>query len=391
MCQVCGCSQGGEVVIHGDDRVPRGVPGTSTPAGITPSGLGDDALGNSFDGFGDRPSHPDQSSHPDPHDQSHPDHHRHSDPHDQSHPDHHGHSDPHDQSHPHHHGHSDPHDQSHPHHHGHSEHPDRPGHGPSHSHHHDQPREQTSGSGGDRSTTSHPSPTLTTLTVTPPSQGRVIDIQQGILGKNDRLAAQNRAYFQQHQVLALNLLSSPGSGKTTLLEKTLHRLQGELALGIIVGDLATDNDAQRLRQTAAPIVQITTGNLCHLEADMVWQAAQGLDVPNLDILIVENVGNLVCPAVYDLGETLRVVLLSVTEGEDKPLKYPNTFKSADVVILTKLDIAEAVGFDRPQALGYLHSVAPQAQIFEVSARTGLGMDQWYDYVRQAVPTSRSRP
>jgi len=178
----------------------------------------------------------------------------------------------------------------------------------------------------------------------------------------------------------LNLLSSPGSGKTSFIERTLREQSSEYKAAVIVGDLATDNDAQRLRQTGAQAVQITTGTICHLEADMVAQAARQLDFTDLELLMIENVGNLVCPADYDLGENLRVVLLSVTEGEDKPLKYPGMFKSAQVIIVNKVDIAEAVGFDSPRTLATLRQVAPQAQIFEVSARTGAGMDLWYKYL-----------
>ncbi|MEB3274738.1 MAG: hydrogenase nickel incorporation protein HypB [Prochlorothrix sp.] len=221
-----------------------------------------------------------------------------------------------------------------------------------------------------------------------PAPGRVLTIEQAVLGKNDRLAAQNREQFQRWGVLALNILSSPGSGKTTLLEKTLEYFENQLRIGIVVGDLATDNDAQRLRKTDAPIVQITTGNLCHLEAAMVLEAAHSLQPETLDLLVVENVGNLVCPAAYDLGEQIRVVLLSVTEGEDKPLKYPSTFKSADLVLLTKVDIGDAVGFDRSQALDCIRRVAPQATVLEVSARSGLGMEAWYHFLQTHVQTCK---
>ncbi|MFE4107585.1 hydrogenase nickel incorporation protein HypB [Almyronema epifaneia] len=207
-----------------------------------------------------------------------------------------------------------------------------------------------------------------------------LTLEQSILSKNNHLAAHNRHLFADKGLLVLNVVSSPGSGKTTLLERTLADLKQRLHLAVIVGDLATDNDAQRLRQAGVEAVQITTGVVCHLEAQMVAQAVQNLDLDRLDALIIENVGNLVCPAAFDLGENLRVVLLSVTEGEDKPLKYPTLFKSADVVILNKMDIAEAVGFDRPQALANIQQIAPQAQIFEVSARTGAGMPTWYAYL-----------
>ena len=218
---------------------------------------------------------------------------------------------------------------------------------------------------------------------------RSVQIAQSILDKNDRLAERNRGYFLAKELLVLNLLSSPGSGKTALLERTITDLNDRLKSGVIVGDLETDNDAQRLRRSDIPVVQITTGTVCHLEADMVMQAAQKINLETLDLLIIENVGNLVCPASYDLGENLRVVLLSVTEGEDKPLKYPTMFKSADVVIINKIDIAEAVGFERNKALTNIKRVAPQATIFEVSARTGAGMEAWYAYLEKQIQMQKS--
>lgn len=214
----------------------------------------------------------------------------------------------------------------------------------------------------------------------PENSTRTLEIKQSILQKNDRLAERNRGYFLAKDVFVLNLVSSPGSGKTSLLERTTTDLQNQFKSGIVVGDLETDNDAQRLREKGISTVQITTGTLCHLEADMVLQAAKHLDLDHLDLLIIENVGNLVCPASYDLGEDVRVVMLSTTEGEDKPLKYPTMFKSADVVIINKIDIAEVVGFDRDKALNSIQKMNPHATIFEVSARTGQGMQDWYDYL-----------
>src|SRR5580765_8310407 len=163
----------------------------------------------------------------------------------------------------------------------------------------------------------------------------VVEVDQALLGKNLALAAQNRLRFRAHRLLVLNLLSAPGSGKTALLERTLTDLCGRLRIGVQVGDLQTDNDARRLSDRGAPVVQILTGGCCHLDASMIAQANEKFDLDQLDLLIIENVGNLVCPASYDLGEDLRVVLLSVTEGEDKPLKYPVLFRKADLVIITK--------------------------------------------------------
>jgi len=211
-------------------------------------------------------------------------------------------------------------------------------------------------------------------------------VNQALLGVNNRLAEQNRGLFRALDMLVLNVVSSPGSGKTTLLQATLNGLRGRLSCGVIVGDLATDNDAVRLRDTGAPVVQIATGTMCHLEAGMVAQALRKLDVRSLDLLIVENVGNLVCPASFDLGEALRVVLLSVTEGEDKPMKYPPIFVSADIVVVTKMDLETAVGFNREAALENIRQASPKADVFELSAKTGAGIEAWCDYLLTARKT-----
>ncbi|MBE9197114.1 hydrogenase nickel incorporation protein HypB [Synechocystis sp. LEGE 06083] len=224
------------------------------------------------------------------------------------------------------------------------------------------------------------SPSQQTVTIEPDRQS--IAIGQGILSKNDRLAERNRGYFQAKGLLVINFLSSPGAGKTALIQKMVGDRQQDHPTAVIVGDLATDNDAQRLRSAGAIAIQVTTGNICHLEAEMVAKAAQKLNLDNIDQLIIENVGNLVCPTAYDLGEDLRVVLFSVTEGEDKPLKYPATFKSAQVILVTKQDIAAAVDFNAELAWQNLRQVAPQAQIFAVSARTGEGLQSWYEYLDQ---------
>ncbi len=220
---------------------------------------------------------------------------------------------------------------------------------------------------------------------------RTVEVRQAILGKNDRLAERNRGFFRSRGMLVLNVLSSPGSGKTTLLSETLTQLAGRARAGVIVGDLATENDAQRLRASGAPVVQITTGTVCHLEAEMVARAAGKLELSALDILIIENVGNLVCPAAYDLGEDLRVVLLSVTEGEDKPLKYPPMFQAADMVILSKLDLAGPCGFNRDLALDNIRQMAPKARVLELSARTGEGMDAWLQFLLEQHAGLKLRP
>lgn len=222
-------------------------------------------------------------------------------------------------------------------------------------------------------------------------QRRVIEVNQSIFAANEDLAEQNRNRFAQHNLLVLNLVSSPGSGKTQLLTKTIERLAGQARVGVVVGDLETDNDARRLRTTGAPVVQITTGTLCHLDAQMVDRAVNVLDLAALDILAIENVGNLVCPAEFDLGEGLRVALLSVTEGEDKPLKYPPMFRFADVVVVSKIDLAAAVEFARTTALDNIRRINPAARIFELSARSGQGIDAWCDFLLAARNQARTSP
>lgn len=216
---------------------------------------------------------------------------------------------------------------------------------------------------------------------------RLLELGTKLLARNDRLAAHNREHFRSAGVTVLNLMSSPGAGKTSLLEQTLKRLEADLAMAVIVGDLATDNDARRLAGTRADVVQIETGALCHLESDLVHRACHDLDLAALDLLLIENVGNLVCPAAYDLGEDLRVVLLSTTEGEDKPLKYPTAFSAADWVVITKIDLAEVLGFDREAAIASIRRINPQARILEVSSRQGeAGLAPWLTALRELAVT-----
>jgi len=215
---------------------------------------------------------------------------------------------------------------------------------------------------------------------------RIVELRQGILKKNDELARGLRSRFQAAGVLVLNLVSSPGTGKTALLERTLRELlaRGTRAAAL-VGDLETDNDARRLAASGAPVRQINTHGICHLEAEMVSRHLEGwagVELGQLDYLFIENVGNLVCPSSYDLGERIRVALLSVTEGEDKPLKYPTLFNSADAAVITKMDIAEAVEFDREAAHRNIRAIRPNTRIFETSAKTGAGMDEWLDYLAE---------
>jgi hydrogenase nickel incorporation protein HypB len=215
-------------------------------------------------------------------------------------------------------------------------------------------------------------------------------VRRAILDQNDRLAERNRGFFRARGLLVLNFLSSPGSGKTTFIRETVRTLGADLKTGVIVGDLATDNDAQRLRESGVPVVQITTGTVCHLEAEMVGRAIKHLDLTGLNLLIIENVGNLVCPASFDLGEDLRIVLLSVTEGEDKPLKYPPMFQSADVVVISKMDLAQACGYDRDTALANIRRAAPKARVFETSAKTGQGLDAWRGFLLQEQQERKAR-
>lgn len=220
------------------------------------------------------------------------------------------------------------------------------------------------------------------------SHGHGMDVHVPVLDANDRLAERNRGFFAAKNLLVINVFSSPGSGKTSLLQKTAEMLRGRVRIGVIVGDLATDNDAERLSRTDIPVVQITTGTMCHLDARMIAEAMKKMPLDDLDVLIIENVGNLVCPASYDLGEGVRVVLLSVTEGEDKPLKYPPMFHSADVALVTKSDLADAVDFNRDAALAALNKVAHHAHVIEVSSKTGEGMEAWCEEIVERARRAR---
>jgi hydrogenase nickel incorporation protein HypB len=213
-------------------------------------------------------------------------------------------------------------------------------------------------------------------------QPRIVQVRQQVLKKNDVLARALRERYAAAGVFVVSLVSSPGAGKTTFLRETLRRLRDERGLRVaaLVGDLATENDAKRLAESGAPVRQIVTGTVCHLEAEMVERAMDGWDLAELDLLFIENVGNLVCPASYDLGENLRVVLLSTTEGEDKPLKYPTIFNTADVAIVTKIDLAAAVEFDGAAANDAIERVRPGMTVLETSARSGAGMETWMDYL-----------
>jgi len=257
------------------------------------------------------------------------------------------------------HGHSHSHDHAHPH-----------DHGDDHSHHHAGAGHHHYGQG----------PAGVTLAGF--SQDRIVRIERDVLGKNDGYARKNRAWFEQHGILALNLVSGPGSGKTTLLERTLGDLRDEMALAVIEGDQQTTNDAERIRATGVKALQINTGKGCHLDAHQVGHALDELAPADHSLLFIENVGNLVCPALFDLGEAGKVVMLSVTEGEDKPIKYPDMFHRAALIVLNKIDLLPYVKFDVERCLDYVRQVNREAPILRVSATTGEGMEHWYGWIKE---------
>ncbi|MFZ1537215.1 MAG: hydrogenase nickel incorporation protein HypB [Chromatiaceae bacterium] len=280
-----------------------------------------------------------------------PDHegHEHSHPHSHSHTHSHGPGQEH--AHPHTHGHDHAHDYPHGHDHAHGDDHHHYGLGPAHAH----------------------APGL--------SQGRMVQIEQDILGKNDQYAAANRSWFLAKGILALNLVSSPGAGKTTLLTRSIQDLKGRYPLAVIEGDQQTSHDADRIRATGIPALQINTGKGCHLDAHMVGHAIESLGLAAKSLLFIENVGNLVCPAAFDLGEAHKVAILSVTEGEDKPLKYPDMFHAADLMILNKIDLLPYLDFDMAKCLDYARRVNPGIEVLQVSARSGEGLDAWYTWLQ----------
>ena len=210
-------------------------------------------------------------------------------------------------------------------------------------------------------------------------------MEEDILGKNNLLASRNSGYFEAKAVVALNLMSSPGSGKTTLLERTILALEGKKPVAVIEGDQQTLNDAERIHRTGAPVVQVNTGNGCHLDADMIRQALDQLELKQESLLFIENVGNLVCPSLFELGEKKRIVIISVTEGEDKPLKYPTMFEHADTCIINKTDLLPYVDFNVELVKKHALSVNPHLQIMELSSKTGEGMDQWLQWLLDLKP------
>ncbi len=218
-----------------------------------------------------------------------------------------------------------------------------------------------------------------------------VEVLQNLLSENDHQAAHNREHFDQHNVLTINLMSSPGSDKTALLEATIEALGGQLKIAVIEGDLETENDAQRIRDKGVPAYQISTGSACHLDAHMVHDALHHLDLEGVDILFIENVGNLVCPASFDLGHHRNITLLSVTEGDDKPAKYPVMFRAADLMLVSKTDLLEVLGdFDPQLAEKHLRELASNAPVLPISARSGAGLDAWLGWLRKEVEQQRQR-
>ncbi len=293
-------------------------------------------------------------AHPHPHNHTHA--HGQSHSHDPLHSDDHAHSDGH--THPHPHEHVPDGDPAHAHSHGH-EHSHDGDHLHGHTHVHDHPHDHD-----------HRGEHVTSIT-----------LEQDILAKNQLLAERNRGWLAGRSILALNLMSSPGAGKTTLLERTIHDLGATLPLTVIEGDQATLNDAERIRATGARVVQINTGTGCHLDAEMASRALTQLDPPMHSVLMIENVGNLVCPALFDLGERAKVLILSVTEGEDKPIKYPHMFRACSLLLLNKIDLLPYLRFDVGRCMDYARRVNPQIEILQVSAQSGEGMEAWYGWVR----------
>jgi len=215
-----------------------------------------------------------------------------------------------------------------------------------------------------------------------------IKLERKILSRNDRVAAEIRELFRSRGIAVLNMVSSPGSGKTSLLEKTLGGLSAELRIAVIEGDIQTENDARRIAVTGVPVHQINTGGACHLEAEMIRDSLDHFDLDDLDLLIIENVGNLVCPSAFDLGEGARIALISVTEGDDKPLKYPAMFHTANVMVINKMDLLPYTDFSVDEVIRNARSLNPDARILKTSCRTGEGLAAWSDYVREFVAEMR---
>jgi hydrogenase nickel incorporation protein HypB len=263
-------------------------------------------------------------------------------------------------------------------HHGHDGHHHHHGHGHDHDHSHDHHRHHDHGHAGLLDCGANPAGQK----IAGMSSDRIIQVERDILGKNDRLAADNRARFQADEVLAFNLVSSPGAGKTSLLVRAVSELKDSFPIGVIEGDQQTSNDAERIRATGVAAIQVNTGKGCHLDAAMVGQAYDRLPWLNGGILFIENVGNLVCPAAFDLGEACKIVVFSTTEGEDKPLKYPDMFAAASLMLINKIDLAPVLDFDLAKTVEYARRVNPGIEVMTVSARTGEGFSTFYAWIRR---------
>ncbi|GIG59951.1 hydrogenase accessory protein HypB [Longispora fulva] len=250
-----------------------------------------------------------------------------------------------------------------------------PGHAPDHSHGHDHDHDHEADHGHGAA---GPARTAT----------RVVTLEQSVLAKNDLLAGRNRDWLAARFILALNVMSSPGSGKTTLLERTVRDLRAEVPVSVVEGDQETLLDAERIRATGCRVVQINTGSGCHLDAEMLGRGLATLDPPVGSLVLIENVGNLVCPALFDLGERARVVVMSVTEGDDKPLKYPHMFRSAQLMVINKVDLAPHVDFDPDRCAGHARTVNPGLEVLSVSATRGDGLDAWYAWLRGHLAARR---
>ena len=224
--------------------------------------------------------------------------------------------------------------------------------------------------------------TTSGTTLIPTNPGTVISLEQEVLARNNRLAERVRGWLAGRDILALNLVSSPGAGKTTLLERTIRDLGGEMPISVIEGDQQTLNDAERIQATGCRVVQINTGTACHLDASMIARALQQLDPPRDSVVMIENVGNLVCPALFDLGERAKVVVVSVTEGDDKPIKYPHMFRASEVMILNKIDLLPYVQFDVERCIAFARQVNPKIHVIQLSATRGDHLDDWYGWLRE---------
>jgi len=260
--------------------------------------------------------------------------------------------------------------------------------GTTHAHDHDHAPDHGHGHGHDHSHDHHHGHTYAWVPAHSHAHGtstsRMVQIEQDILSKNDAYARENRAFLAGRRVFALNLVSSPGSGKTTLLCKTIETLKGKRTVAVIEGDQQTSNDAERIRATGAPAIQINTGKGCHLDAHMVGHAIRQLDLAERSLLMIENVGNLVCPAAFDLGEAHKVAILSVTEGEDKPIKYPDMFRAASLMLLNKIDLLPYLSFDVGKAIDYARRVNPNIEVIRISATSGEGMADWLAWLERGA-------